>query len=187
MQTADWLWTTVFRVRIQWDYCCFVLICMVKTVVRSLRSILTALPSDNGDANAISFLGFSRTLLYGEKETTLGTRLTPIKTSLNNCRRVFQVSGLQHRRLWKRRRFWSQVSACWVCWAKDEFSEFPNMNRARSASVETYISTVRSDVSSFTVCCVIINPGFAQVSFVENLLLDLLFLIVHKMKLISAK
>ena len=64
------------------------------------------------------------------------------------------------------------------------------MNRARSASVETYISTVRSDVSSFTVCCVIINPGFAQVSFVsfvENLLLDLLFLIVHKIKLISAK
>ena len=61
------------------------------------------------------------------------------------------------------------------------------MNRARSASVETYISTVRSDVSSFTVCCVIINPGFAQVSFVENFLLDLLFLIVHKIKLISAK
>ena len=61
------------------------------------------------------------------------------------------------------------------------------MNRARSASVETYISTVRSDVSSFTVCCVIINLGFAQVSFVENLLLDLLFLIVHKIKLISAK
>ena len=61
------------------------------------------------------------------------------------------------------------------------------MNRARSASVETYISTVRSDVSSFTVCCVIINPGFAQVWFVENLLLDLLFLIVHKIKLISAK
>ena len=163
MQTADWLWTTVFRVRIQWDYCCFVLICMVKTVVRSLRSTLTALPSDNGDANAISFPGFSRTLLYGEKETTLGTRLK------------------------KRRRFWSQVSACWVCWAKDEFNEFPNMNRARSASVETYISTVRSDVSSFTVCCVIINPGFAQDSFVENLLLDLLFLIVHKIKLISAK
>ena len=70
---------------------------MVKTVVRSLRSTLTALPSDNGDANAISFPGFSRTLLYGEKETTLGTRLSPIKTSLNNCRRVFQVSGLQHR------------------------------------------------------------------------------------------
>ena len=61
------------------------------------------------------------------------------------------------------------------------------MNRARSPSVETYISTVRSDVSSFTVCCVIINPGFAQVSFVKNLLLDLLFLIVHKIKLISAK
>ena len=61
------------------------------------------------------------------------------------------------------------------------------MNRARSASVETYISTFRSDVSSFTVCGVIINPGFAQVSFVENLLLDLLFLIVHKIKLISAK
>ena len=61
------------------------------------------------------------------------------------------------------------------------------MNRARSAGVETYISTVRSDVSSFTVCCVIINRGFAQVSFVENLVLDLLFLIVHKIKLISAK
>ena len=47
--------------------------------------------------DAISFPGFSRTLPYGEKETTLGTRLTPIKTSLNNCRRVFQDSGLQHR------------------------------------------------------------------------------------------
>ena len=70
---------------------------MVKTIVGSLRFTLTALPSDNGDANAISFLGFSRTLPYGEKETTLGTRLTPIKTSLNNCRRVFQDSGLQHR------------------------------------------------------------------------------------------
>ena len=70
---------------------------MVKTVVRSLRFTLTALPSDNDDANAMSFPGFSRTLPYGEKENTLGTRLTPIKTSLNNGRRVFQVSGLQHR------------------------------------------------------------------------------------------
>ena len=68
---------------------------MVKTIVHSLRFTLTALPSEYGDANAISFPGFSRTLLYGEKETTLGTRLTPIKVSLNNCRRVFQVSGLE--------------------------------------------------------------------------------------------
>ena len=37
MQTADWLWTIVFRVRKQWDYCCHVLICMVKTIVCSLR------------------------------------------------------------------------------------------------------------------------------------------------------
>lgn len=32
-----------------------------------------------------------------------------------------------------------------------------------------------------------LNPGCAHVSFVENLLLDLLFLIVHEIKLISAK
>ena len=70
---------------------------MVKTLVRSLRFTPTALPSDNGNANAISFPGFSRTLPYGDKETTLGTRLTLIKTSLNNCIRVFQVSGLEHR------------------------------------------------------------------------------------------
>ena len=43
MQTADWLRTIVFRVRKQWDYCCHVLICMVKTIVRSLRFTLTAL------------------------------------------------------------------------------------------------------------------------------------------------
>ena len=30
MKTVDWLWTIVFRVRKQWDYCCHVLICMVK-------------------------------------------------------------------------------------------------------------------------------------------------------------
>ena len=41
MQTADWLRTIVFRVRKQWDYCCHVLICMVKTIVRSLRFTLT--------------------------------------------------------------------------------------------------------------------------------------------------
>ena len=43
MQTADWLRTIVFRVRKQWDYCCHVLICMVKTIVRSLRFTLTGL------------------------------------------------------------------------------------------------------------------------------------------------
>ena len=41
MHTADWLRTIVFRVRKQWDYCCHVLICMVKTIVRSLRFTLT--------------------------------------------------------------------------------------------------------------------------------------------------
>ena len=41
MQTADWLRTIVFRVRKQRDYCCHVLICMVKTIVRSLRFFLT--------------------------------------------------------------------------------------------------------------------------------------------------
>lgn len=61
------------------------------------------------------------------------------------------------------------------------------MNRARSPSVETYISTVRSDVSSFTVCALSLILVSHLVSFVENLLLDLLFLIVHKIKLISAK
>ena len=34
MQTSDQLRTIVFRVRKQWDYCCHVLICMVKTIVR---------------------------------------------------------------------------------------------------------------------------------------------------------
>ena len=37
MQTADWLQTIVFRVTKQWHYCCHVLICMVKTIVRSLQ------------------------------------------------------------------------------------------------------------------------------------------------------
>ena len=41
MQTADWLRTIVFRVRKQWDYCCHVLICRVKTIVCSLRFTLT--------------------------------------------------------------------------------------------------------------------------------------------------
>ena len=42
MQTADWLQTIVFRVRKQWDYCCLVLISMVKTMVcKSLHFVLT--------------------------------------------------------------------------------------------------------------------------------------------------
>ena len=41
MQTADWLRTIVFRVRKQWDYCCHVIICTVKTIVCSLRVTLT--------------------------------------------------------------------------------------------------------------------------------------------------
>ena len=41
MQAADWLRTIVFRVRKQWDYCCHVLICTVKTIVCSLRFTLT--------------------------------------------------------------------------------------------------------------------------------------------------
>ena len=40
MWTADWLWTIVFRVRKQWDYC-YILICMVKTIVFSLHFSLT--------------------------------------------------------------------------------------------------------------------------------------------------
>ena len=44
MQTADWLRTIVFRVRKQCEYCCHVLICMVKTIVRSLRFTLTVFP-----------------------------------------------------------------------------------------------------------------------------------------------
>ena len=43
MQTADWLRTIVFRVRKQWPYCCHVLICIVKTIVRSLHFTLTGL------------------------------------------------------------------------------------------------------------------------------------------------
>ena len=42
MQTADWLWTTVFRVEKQWGYCCHVLICTVNTIVCSLYFSLTA-------------------------------------------------------------------------------------------------------------------------------------------------
>ena len=43
MQTADCLRTIVFRVRKQWDYYCHLLICicMLKTIVRSLRFTLT--------------------------------------------------------------------------------------------------------------------------------------------------
>ena len=33
--------TIVFRVRKQWHYCCHIVICMVKTIVRSLRFALT--------------------------------------------------------------------------------------------------------------------------------------------------
>ena len=40
LQIADWLWTIVFRVRKQWEYC-YILICMVKTIVFSLHVTLT--------------------------------------------------------------------------------------------------------------------------------------------------
>ena len=40
MQTVDQLRTIVFRVIKQWDCCCHALICMVKTIVRSLRFTL---------------------------------------------------------------------------------------------------------------------------------------------------
>ena len=40
MQTVDQLRIIVFRVIKQWDYCCHALICMVKTIVRSLRFTL---------------------------------------------------------------------------------------------------------------------------------------------------
>ena len=42
MQTEDSLRSIVFRVRKQWDYCCQVLICMVKTTVHSLHFTPTA-------------------------------------------------------------------------------------------------------------------------------------------------
>ena len=41
MQTADRLRTIVFRVRKQWDYCCHVLIGMVKSTVCNLPFTLT--------------------------------------------------------------------------------------------------------------------------------------------------
>ena len=41
MQTVDWLWTIVFRVRKQWYHSCHVLICMVKTILCSLRFTLS--------------------------------------------------------------------------------------------------------------------------------------------------
>ena len=40
MQTRDCLRTIVFRVRKQWDYCCDLLIYMVKTTVRSLGMMM---------------------------------------------------------------------------------------------------------------------------------------------------
>ena len=40
MQTVDQLRTIVFRVIKQWDYCCHALICVVKTIVHSLRFTL---------------------------------------------------------------------------------------------------------------------------------------------------
>ena len=40
MQTADCLRTIVFRVRKQQDYCCDLLIYMVKTTVRSLGMMM---------------------------------------------------------------------------------------------------------------------------------------------------
>ena len=53
MQTADWLRTIVFRVRKQWDYCCHVLICMVKTIVRSLRFTLTGVKQSQGASRCL--------------------------------------------------------------------------------------------------------------------------------------
>ena len=41
MQTVHFLRTIFFKVRKQWDYCCHVLICMVKTIVRRLCFTLT--------------------------------------------------------------------------------------------------------------------------------------------------
>ena len=41
MQTVDWLRTIVVRVRKQWNYCCLILICMVKIIVCSLSFTLT--------------------------------------------------------------------------------------------------------------------------------------------------
>ena len=46
MQPADFLWTIVFRVRKQWDNCCHILICMVKTIVHSLHFTLTDFTTD---------------------------------------------------------------------------------------------------------------------------------------------
>lgn len=37
------MWTIVFSIGKQWDCCCHILICMVETIVRSLRFTLTAL------------------------------------------------------------------------------------------------------------------------------------------------
>ena len=42
MQTVDWLWTIVCRVRKQWHYCCHKLICMVKMIICSLRFTMTS-------------------------------------------------------------------------------------------------------------------------------------------------
>ena len=56
MQTADWLWTIVFRVRKQWDYCCHVLICMVKTIVCSLRHFTLTNPIQSGSGKYITYM-----------------------------------------------------------------------------------------------------------------------------------
>ena len=41
MQTADWLWTIVFRVRKQRDYCCHVLICINENNTPQSASLIT--------------------------------------------------------------------------------------------------------------------------------------------------
>ena len=46
MQTVDWLRAIVFMPRKQWDYYCHVRICVVETIVRSLRFTLTLIIKD---------------------------------------------------------------------------------------------------------------------------------------------
>ena len=113
-----------------------------------------------------SFLSYSS--IRGEGDNP-GTRLTPIKSLFAV---ILQLLRLDQRfatpRFWKRRRLWidSGVKFAHVECVEQKMPSLTNFQiwteqgqrkkkKKRSANVETYISPVRSDVSSFTVCCVI--------------------------------
>ena len=73
----------VFRVRKQWDYCCHVLSCMVKTIVRNLPFTLTGFSDDgHGSENVtIKVNYFFLKLLQGLFQLASTTTTTAARTS----------------------------------------------------------------------------------------------------------